>query len=102
MTQTRRRGVTLIELLVTIAVIGILSSVAVVSLIKAAPPNPNDPAVVAERLRRDALRDGSAKSAVVIVDSMPVELTAFPDGSIAADSALGADRLTGQVPHAKP
>jgi prepilin-type N-terminal cleavage/methylation domain-containing protein len=97
-----RRGVTLIELVVTIAVLGILSSVAAASLLKARQPDRNGPTAIAEHLRRDAVHSGAPKSGVVMIDSLAVVLTAFPDGSIAADSALHVDRLTGRMPHASP
>lgn len=98
MMHRMRRGVTLIELLVSLAVLGLLSSVAGLSLLKIRKPDTADPAVIAEQLRRDAVHSSVPKSAVAIVDSVAVELTAFPDGSIAADSTLRVDRLTGRVP----
>jgi prepilin-type N-terminal cleavage/methylation domain-containing protein len=99
MTPSRRRGVTLIELLVTVAVLGILSGVAAPALLRPVASDTTDPGFVAEQLRRDALRSGTSKSAVVVVDSISVELTAYPDGSLASDSALATDLLTGTASH---
>lgn len=100
MTASRRSGVTLIELLVTVAVLGILSGVAAPALLRPVAPDSTSPAFIAEQLRRAALRDGTEKSAVVTRDSASAVLTAYPDGSLVADSGLAVDALTGTVSHA--
>ncbi len=102
MTRTRRGGATLIELIVTVAVLGILSGVATMSLLKGPPVDPTDLGVIAARLRRNAARTGTPESGIAIVDSVAIPLTAFPDGSIAADSSLHVDLLTGRVSLASP
>lgn len=96
----RRRGVTLVELLVAIVIVGLLAGVVGLAVRRA--PQPSE----AERLatdvadaRRTALRDGRPATIEIRLDGAPHAVTALPDGGVIADRVvrqrLGIDRLTG-------
>ena len=98
----RRGGVTLVELLVAIAIVGLLAGV--VGLAARRAPQPGE----AERLatfvadaRRTALRNGRPATIEIRLDGAPHAITALPDGGMIADRVvrkrLGIDRLTGVV-----
>lgn len=85
-----KRGVTLIELLVTLAVIGLVASVATLA-IGPARPLANDELT---RARRHALETGR-DTTIRFGDS--ASATAHPDGSMSADTVLHIERLNGTV-----
>lgn len=91
------RGATLIELVVALAILGIIASVAGLGARPDAFVRPSDEvtATVA-RLRRAAVNGGRAVTATLMSDGAPRRLTAFPDGSVVADSVLAIDRLSGR------
>jgi prepilin-type N-terminal cleavage/methylation domain-containing protein len=90
-----RHGVTLIELLVVIAIMTVMAGVVGV----AAPPiRDADPDIATTRVlaaRRTALSSGQSVSITVTARNRQYAVTAYADGAIVADSALGIDRLTG-------
>ncbi len=95
-----RAGVTLIELVVTMMILGIVAGVAALAIRRVDPPNPNDPRqVLADTLRAVVASGQSARVRVRIGDTLATA-TVRPDGSIIADSAFGIDRLTG-APNAR-
>lgn len=92
-----RRASTLIELMVTLAVLSIVSAVATLALRGVASGRVREDVwsgVTAARER--ALREGRAVTIRLRAAGRVVVATAFPDGSIVADSALRVDVLTGQ------
>ena len=90
-----RRGVTLIELLIVVVVLGMVSSVAMLALPgKVAPPDDTRHRIADARTR--ALRTGRPVSVVLQLDSVFSLATAMPDGSVLADPMARIDRLTGQ------
>jgi prepilin-type N-terminal cleavage/methylation domain-containing protein len=102
MTMTRRvprRGVTLIELLVVIAILGIVAGIGGLAPRRRSRPTALDVVDTAvANARARAVRTGSPQS-VAIRDSAGLHaLTAFPDGSVAADRTLRVIRATGRTP----
>jgi prepilin-type N-terminal cleavage/methylation domain-containing protein len=92
-----RRASTLIELMVTLAVLSIVSAVATLALGGVASGRLREDAWSAVTVARaQALREGRAVTLRLRAAGRVVVATAFPDGSIVADSALGLDPLTGQ------
>lgn len=91
-----RGGVTLLELLVTMAVLGIVAGVVSVTLRRLDEPAPDSPASRVARARREAVASG--RPVTVTIDTM--NATAWPDGSVVADSVLAVDRLSGRPAHA--
>jgi prepilin-type N-terminal cleavage/methylation domain-containing protein len=90
-----RRGVTLVELVVVLAVCGILAGVVGLAM-RAARPVADTPEQRLAAARREALRTGRPVTAVWTIDGKAAQATARPDGSTIADPALGVDRLTGR------
>jgi type II secretion system protein H len=116
--RRRRPGVTLLELLVALALLGLVAAIAVVSLPRAAAPK--DPATdrarrIAARLataRHEAIRSGRAVTIYIADGRADAErgtdssqaafaATAQPDGSLVVDAAISAalavSRLDGDV-----
>jgi prepilin-type N-terminal cleavage/methylation domain-containing protein len=97
MRQNRSRGATLIELLVTLTLLGIIASVTTLALRRMPKPSPDDPtAVIADTLGW-VLASGRSVTLQFIVNRRPAEATVNPDGSVIADTALHIDRLTGRT-----
>jgi prepilin-type N-terminal cleavage/methylation domain-containing protein len=96
-----RRGTTLVELLVVLCILGVIAGVTVLAVRRFERPSPDDPsAILAESLR--AAVDTPHTSVVrVVQDGRALSATIRPDGTIVADSALGADRLTGRPANAR-
>jgi prepilin-type N-terminal cleavage/methylation domain-containing protein len=94
-----RRGFTLVELIATLAVLGVAMLVAGVALNRA----PGVPAVSARAAQVAAARARALATGRPVLaevrDSvgLPFAIVARPDGSVIAEAALGVDRLTGRV-----
>jgi prepilin-type N-terminal cleavage/methylation domain-containing protein len=96
-----RAGVTLIELVVALMVLGVISGLAIVTVRRTEQVKLPDPAIVtARRARSEAIATGRAVSFVVGDSTHRRRGTAFPDGSLVAEG-LAADPLTG-APNARP
>jgi prepilin-type N-terminal cleavage/methylation domain-containing protein len=102
---TPRPGVTLVELLVVIVILGLCAGVAAMAVQHTGRSNENEVRVVLlARLagaRREALRTGRAIT-ITHADSAGVGFaTALPDGSIIGDSLVvrlsAVDRLSGRT-----
>lgn len=91
----RRRGVTLLELIVVVVGIGLISTVAMLVMPKKVIP-PDDTTHRVADARTKALRTGRPVSVVLVLDTIFSVATAMPDGTVLADSAARIDRLTGQ------
>ena len=93
----RTAGVTLIEMVVALAILGIMAAVTGVALRREDPPT-------AERLRADRIAaarrealDTRRAVAFAVADSGGTRTgIALPDGRVVADSALAVDPLTGR------
>ena len=91
-----RSGVTLLELILCVAVLGLMASVATLAMRAADPPDPNDPmTVIADTLER-VLGTGMPATLQFSVNGRPALATINPDGTVLADSILGIDRFTGR------
>jgi type II secretory pathway pseudopilin PulG len=108
----RRSGSTMLELIVVLVILGIMASV--VGLAMGAANRPGNESTIAvahgaiAEARRVAIARGSPVVVAVPVDareygdesggasSTILRATAFPDGSVIADSALGIDRMSGK------
>jgi prepilin-type N-terminal cleavage/methylation domain-containing protein len=95
----RRRGVTLVELVISLAIIGIIAGVATMAVRRVSMPLPDDPYhMMAESLRKAV---ATGRSAVIRLDFRGVAgfATVNPDGSVVADTIVHVERLTGRPTH---
>ena len=94
-----RRGMTLVELVVVVAIVGVVAGVATLTISHAMQPPADDPARLLTGMRRRALRDGEAQAARLMIDSTAHDVIALPDGSVVADSGVPVDRFTARWRH---
>jgi len=93
-----RRAMTLVELLVVLTILGLIAGVAGLALRRApAVETVDSTASLVADARRRAIERGQAVTVVVPVTGGVSSATAFPDGSVVADDALGVERFTGEV-----
>lgn len=90
----RRSGVTLIELLVTVVLLGIIASVATLSARRMDEPSEDDPVRMIGDSLRVVVATGRAATLRFVVNGEWVLATIHPDGSVVADSIVPVDRLS--------
>jgi prepilin-type N-terminal cleavage/methylation domain-containing protein len=102
--------VTLLELLVALAILGVMGSVVGIAVREAAPPPPESLEVALADIaaaRQRAIRRGELVTLSVRVRLPGTERTrlrqvaALPDGSVVADPALTVARLSGVAERAR-
>ena len=93
----RKPGATLIELVITIALMGLIASVTTLALRRIAEPPPDDPARMLGDSLRVVLATGRAATVLLVVNGGPVLATIHPDGSVVADSVIAVERLSGTL-----
>ena len=95
-----RAGVTLVELTVTVSLLALVATLAGVAIARQEPSG--EPSIQAQvrSARRDAIRTGQPVRLVVRSGTATYRISAMPDGSVVADTALRFDRATGEVNHA--
>jgi len=95
--RTEPRGATVLELIVTVGIIGVTASVAALAAHPVPLPDPANPAtIIADTLER-VLATGTPVTLTFNVHARPVVATVNPDGTIVADSALVIERLSGRM-----
>ena len=91
----RRRGSTLLELLVTIAILGVIASVAALAARRIAAPDATDLSWLAADSLGGVVARARAARIDTLKDGAPVSASLEIDGSIVADSEFHVDRLAG-------
>jgi prepilin-type N-terminal cleavage/methylation domain-containing protein len=89
------RGLTLLELLVVLAIMGLLAGISGIAIASLRVPHPDLRAEALARAHARAITDGSAVT--VPADSAHAALLFLPDGRAVG---TGADPLTGEVARA--
>ena len=97
-----RPGSTLVEMLITMALLGIIASVATLAMRRAIPPAASDPMTVISDTANVVVKSGIPVTLHFVIDGRPALATLNPDGSIVADTALHIDRFTGQFQGRRP
>ncbi|HXT16502.1 MAG TPA: prepilin-type N-terminal cleavage/methylation domain-containing protein [Gemmatimonadaceae bacterium] len=91
-----RRGVTLVELLVTLAILGILASVTTTAARRIERPDPLAPATVLSDSVTAAIAQARVITIALPVGGKIVYAVALPSGAVVADSAFDVDAFTGR------
>jgi prepilin-type N-terminal cleavage/methylation domain-containing protein len=92
-----RRGMTLIEVIVVLAVLGIVAGLVAPSLHLALPADAgHETQSAVAALRRRALESGRAADTLVEHGGRIRVLHALPDGRVLADTSFGIDPLSGR------
>jgi prepilin-type N-terminal cleavage/methylation domain-containing protein len=99
--MTRVRGTTLVEMLVTLTLLGIVASVATLALRVVERPAPEDLRAVVHDSASASIHEGRAITIVHTTGARRVYATVWPDGSVAADTDFGTDPLGGRGLHAR-
>ncbi|HEX2781018.1 MAG TPA: type II secretion system protein [Gemmatimonadaceae bacterium] len=92
-----RTGTTLIELLVVIALLGIIGTVAAVSLRAPATRAASDASIRLAAIRDSAVRTGRPVTTVWIVAGTASAATAYPDGRVIDERPDRASPLSGRM-----
>ena len=90
------RGATLVEMIITVALIGVISAIATLAFPRDRTPQPNDPLLQVARARTLAVENSRRVSVSLTIDGRPVDVLALPDGSVIADSILHVDWMSGR------
>jgi len=91
------RGFTVIELIVAITVFVLLTGIAGIAITATRLDAPVvDDSRLIQQTRTQAIRSGARVTVVIATSTGKRHLTAFPDGSVVADSSLRLDALTGR------
>jgi prepilin-type N-terminal cleavage/methylation domain-containing protein len=96
-----RPAATLVELLVTLSIMGVIASVATMAARRFDVPRANDPLVVIKDSLRRAIDSNRTVTVRLVVDGIARSFTAHADGSVVADSALQIERFTGRAANAR-
>ncbi|HTE46348.1 MAG TPA: prepilin-type N-terminal cleavage/methylation domain-containing protein [Gemmatimonadaceae bacterium] len=97
----RRGGVTLLELLTTLVLLGILGAVTTLAIRQMDRPSPTDPSQIVADSVRSVMARGQSAQIRVLVGRIPAHAFVGLDGMVFADSAFGVDVLTGMPSRAR-
>jgi prepilin-type N-terminal cleavage/methylation domain-containing protein len=92
-----RRGGTLVEMLITMVLLGVIASVATLAIRRVTLPSPSDPMTIIADTMNGVIQSGRPATLQFIINGRPAIATLNPDGSVFADTALHVDRFTGEV-----
>jgi prepilin-type N-terminal cleavage/methylation domain-containing protein len=96
-----RTGVTLIELLITVVVLGVMSAVCTLAVRRIDRPPADDPASTIADSLTAAIRSRRAITFPLRSTATPAYATVLPDGRVVTDSSLHFHPLTGRQDRAR-
>lgn len=96
-----RRGMTLVELLVTLAIMGVMLGVVTLAARQIARPAPDDPYHIVVDSLRASVSHGRPVTLRFVVQGVAASATVYPDGSVVGDSLLAIERLSGKTRHGR-
>jgi hypothetical protein len=99
-TSTRHGG-TLIEMLITFVLLGIIASVVTPATRRFSPPDPSDPMTVIGDTITSVVASGKPATLEFLVNGRRAIATINPDGSVIADTVLHIERFTGRSVRAR-
>ena len=91
-----RRGFTLVELVAVLAIMTILTAIAVLGFRDLSRDGAAGPHARVAGLRREAITGGTTVRATIRTDSADLHVAAFPDGGVMGAEPLGINRFTGR------
>ena len=97
-----RAGFTLVEFLVVLSLLAIMAGVSGVALRHREQTSKDMPRTLLHDARAEAIRTGRAVTRVFADSSGVHAFTAFPDGSVVADSVMHVDYVDGGPSNATP
>jgi len=92
----RRRGVTLVELMVVLVLLGLMAGVVGLAWRR---PSPHDDTDVTAAARQRAIATGATVRVETTTAGRRVTVAALPDGSVIAPAELRIDPLSGKPIH---
>lgn len=95
----RRVGSTLIEMVISVTLLGILASVTTLAVRRLTKPASSNPATIIADTLEHVLETGEPVTLQLTVNGRPVTANVNPDGSVVADTTLAIDRFTGRSSH---
>jgi prepilin-type N-terminal cleavage/methylation domain-containing protein len=96
-----RRGMTPIELLITITLLAILAAVTRLAVREIDRPRPSDPRAILADSIRVVLETGRPTVVRLVVDGVVRSAAIRPDGSVIADSLFDLEPLSGTFLHGR-
>jgi prepilin-type N-terminal cleavage/methylation domain-containing protein len=97
----RRTGVTLVELLVTLAIMALLTAIALPALSRKQSRSDEDSDLI-QQLRRHAIMTGTVVTRTILIEGRPHLSTALPDGRVLTDTLVQADMRDGKASRNRP
>jgi len=92
----RQAGITVVELLVVLLLLGTISGITAIALRRNPREDPQGTRTEISEARHRAIMDQRSLTVTVQVEGREVSVTLSADGTVAADSALGVNPLTGR------
>lgn len=94
--RTVRRGTTLIELIATLVVLGLVAGVATIGVGRIQATPVHDPTTIAAESLRVAIAESRTITFGEFVGDRWLGATVSPDGSVVADTTIHLDALSGR------
>ena len=95
--QRARSGVTLVELMVVLVILGVMAGVTGIAFLTRAPvPEVNASLALVARVREKAVQSGQSATVMLAIHGAAYLATAFPDGRVVTNAPIEIDQLSGR------